>query len=158
MYKIFTDGGYSSTRDQGGIAFIIFNFVNYAEVEAAKKSKENSKNYDFSIGVIPILEEVFQYSKTFKHTTNNRMEMLACIIALESIQELSEITLVSDSQYVIKTYTDNWKRKKNNDLWDRFDKAIAKHVLVKFEWTKGHANDSINNRCDALAVAASQKE
>ena len=84
--------------------------------------------------------------------------MLACIVALESIQEPSDVVLVSDSQYVVKTYTDNWKRKKNNDLWDRFDKAIKRHKSVNFEWTKGHANNEINNRCDRLAVEASQKE
>lgn len=130
MYKIFTDGAYSFTRDQGGIAFVI---------------TQEDKN-------------IFEYSKTYKTTTNNRMEMLACIVALESIQEPSDVVLVSDSQYVVKTYTDNWKRKKNNDLWDRFDKAIKRHKSVNFEWTKGHANNEINNRCDRLAVEASQKE
>ena len=130
MYKIFTDGAYSSTRDQGGIAFVI---------------TQEDKN-------------IFEYSKTYKTTTNNRMEMLACIVALESIQEPSDVVLVSDSQYVVKTYTDNWKRKKNNDLWDRFDKAIKRHKSVNFEWIKGHANNEINNRCDRLAVEASQKE
>lgn len=130
MYKIFTDGAYSSTRNQGGIAFVI---------------TQEDKN-------------IFEYSKTFQNTTNNRMEMLACIVALESIQEPSDVILVSDSQYVVKTYTDNWKRKKNNDLWDRFDKAIKRHKSVKFEWVRGHANNEINNRCDRLAVEASQKE
>lgn len=129
-YKIFTDGAYSSTRDQGGIAFVI---------------TQEDKN-------------IFEYSKTYKTTTNNRMEMLACIVALESIQEPSDVVLVSDSQYVVKTYTDNWKRKKNNDLWDRFDKAIKRHKSVNFEWVRGHANNEINNRCDRLAVEASQKE
>ena len=129
-YKIFTDGAYSSTRDQGGIAFVI---------------TQEDKN-------------IFEYSKTYKTTTNNRMEMLACIVALESIQEPSDVVLVSDSQYVVKTYTDNWKRKKNNDLWDRFDKAIKRHRSVNFEWVRGHANNEINNRCDRLAVEASQKE
>ncbi len=129
-YKIFTDGAYSSTRDQGGIAFVI---------------TQEDKN-------------IFEYSKTYKTTTNNRMEMLACIVALESIQEPSDVILVSDSQYVVKTYTDNWKRKKNNDLWDRFDKAIKRHRSVNFEWVRGHANNEINNRCDRLAVEASQKE
>ena len=130
MYKIFTDGAYSSTRNQGGIAFVI---------------TQEDKN-------------IFEYSKTFQNTTNNRMEMLACIVALESIQEPSDVILVSDSQYVVKTYTDNWKRKKNNDLWDRFDKAIKRHRSVNFEWVRGHANNEINNRCDRLAVEASQKE
>lgn len=129
-FTIFTDGAYSFTRDQGGIAFIIF--------------KDN--------------KSIFEYSKTYKGTTNNRMEMLACIVALESIQDPNDIILVSDSQYVVKTYTDNWKRKKNNDLWERFDKAIKRHKSVKFEWTKGHADNRINNRCDQLAVEASQKE
>lgn len=129
MYKIFTDGAYSSTRNQGGIAFVV---------------TQDSNN-------------VFEYSKTYQNTTNNRMEMLACIVALESI-EPDDIILISDSQYVVKTYTDNWKRKKNNDLWDRFDKAIKRHKSVKFEWVRGHANNEINNRCDRLAVEASQKE
>lgn len=128
-YIIYTDGAYSSSRDKGGVAFIIV---------------EDNK-------------EIFSYSKMFKSSTNQRMEQLAAIIALESIKEPSDVTIVSDSQYVVSTYNKNWKRKANVDLWDRFDKAISKHNSVKFEWTKGHAGNEFNNKCDKLAYNASQE-
>lgn len=131
MVIIYTDGAYSSTRDQGGIAFVILD--------------ENE-------------EVIYEYAKTYKVTTNNRMEMLACIVALESIEEPQDIIIISDSQYVIKSYTEGWKRKKNLDLWPRFDKAIEFHNSVSWKWVKGHENTEINNRCDLLAVNASQKE
>ena len=99
-YTIFTDGAYSFARKQGGCAFVILN----------SKGKE-----------------VAEYSKCFVNCTNNQMEMMACIIALESIKTPSEILIMSDSMYVIGTYTKNWRRKKNQKLWERFDKAIAFH-------------------------------
>lgn len=127
-YICYTDGAYSGTRDQGGIGFIIL-----------KDGKE-----------------VARYSKMYKNTTNQRMEQMAAIVALESIATPSEVTIISDSQYVVSTYTKNWKRKANLDLWKRFDKAIAFHTKVEFEWTKGHADDRYNKICDKLAQEASR--
>ena len=129
MYTIITDGAYSSLRNQGGVGLIILD------------SEGN---------------EVLEYSKPFINTTNNQMEILACIIGMESISEPEDITIVTDSQYVIGCATLGWKRKKNVELWERFDKAISFHKSVKFEWVKGHSNNPYNIRCDKLAVKATQ--
>ena len=99
----------------------------------------------------------------FKLTTNNRMELLAVIIALESVKkENSEITIYSDSKYVIDSVEKKWvfgwekknfNKKKNPDLWIRFLK-IYRMQKVSFIWVKGHANNKENERCDFLAVQA----
>jgi len=99
----------------------------------------------------------------FKLTTNNRMELLAVIIALESVKkENSEITIYSDSKYVIDSVEKKWvfgwekknfNKKKNPDLWIRFLK-IYRMQKVYFIWVKGHANNKENERCDFLAVEA----
>ena len=101
----------------------------------------------------------------FKLTTNNRMELLAVIIALEEIKkENSEIILYSDSKYVVDAVGKNWvfgwekknfNKKKNPDLWIRFLKIYRKHK-VTFVWIKGHANNKENERCDILAVEAAE--
>lgn len=127
-YVVFTDGAYSSARNQGGIGFVIL-----------KDDKE-----------------VARYSKMYKNSTNQRMEQMAAIVALESITTPSEVTIVSDSQYVVCTYTKGWKRKANLDLWKRFDAAIAFHTKVEFSWVKGHENDQYNKICDKLAQEASR--
>lgn len=128
-YTVYTDGAYSSARNQGGIGFVIL-----------KDDKE-----------------VARYSKMYKNSTNQRMEQMAAIVALESISTPSEVTIISDSQYVVCTYTKNWKRKANLDLWKRFDAAIAFHTKVEFLWVKGHDKDEYNNIADKLASNASQE-
>lgn len=107
-----------------------------------------------------------ELSEGFRCTTNNRMELLAVIIGLESLRfEGSEVTIYSDSKYVVdaveKGWLFNWQKKqfkgkKNIDLWQRFLKIYPKHN-VKFVWVKGHNEIPENERCDALAVAASQR-
>jgi len=99
----------------------------------------------------------------FKLTTNNRMELLAVIIALESVKKAnSEITIYSDSKYVIDSVEKKWvfgwekknfNKKKNPDLWIRFLK-IYRMQKVSFIWVRGHANNKENERCDFLAVEA----
>jgi ribonuclease HI len=97
------------------------------------------------------------------HTTNNRMELMAAIKALEALTKPCLVQLNSDSSYVLKGITDwmpNWKKRgwktaaktevKNEDLWRRLDKAIAKHK-VEWNWVKGHSGDVGNDRADALA-------
>ena len=106
-----------------------------------------------------------ELSQGFKLTTNNRMELLAVIIALEEIKkENSEIILYSDSKYVVDAVGKNWvfgwekknfNKKKNPDLWIRFLKIYRKHK-VSFVWIKGHANNKENERCDILAVEAAE--
>ena len=105
-----------------------------------------------------------ELSKGFRLTTNNRMELLAVIVGLEEIKELGhEIIIYSDSKYVVdsinKKWVFNWergnyKKKKNPDLWKRLLKIYRKHK-VKLEWVKGHAGHEKNERCDYLAVSAS---
>ncbi len=97
------------------------------------------------------------------HTTNNRMELMSVIVALESLKkEGTEATVYSDSKYVVDSVELKWvfgwekknfKDKKNPDLWTRFLKAYRKHK-IKFVWVKGHSSNVENNRCDELAVEA----
>ena len=86
------------------------------------------------------------------------MEMLACIEALKTLEEPSNVTLYSDSQIVVNCATGAWKRKSNLDLWAVLNPLLERHS-VTFQAVKGHANNRLNNRCDALAgEAASQKK
>lgn len=101
----------------------------------------------------------------FRKTTNNRMELLSVIVALESIKKPGhDVVVFSDSKYVVdaieKKWLDGWVRKgfakvKNVDLWKRFLQIYKTHK-VKFVWVKGHADNVENNRCDELAVEASK--
>jgi ribonuclease HI len=100
------------------------------------------------------------------HTTNNRMELMAAIAALEALKRPSTVELHTDSQYVhhgISQWIHNWKRNgwrtadkkpvKNVDLWQRLDAALKRHE-VRWHWVKGHAGHELNERADRLAVAA----
>ena len=95
-----------------------------------------------------------EMSGGFAHTTNNRMELLAVITGLEAIRwDGAEVKVYSDSTYVVNTINKSWKRKKNQDLWERFDKAAAR-LNTSLIWIKGHAGHPENERCDRLAVEA----
>ena len=106
-----------------------------------------------------------ELSEGFRLTTNNRMELLAVIVALESIKKNpSTVLIYSDSKYVVDSVEKNWvfgwekkafKGKKNADLWIRFLNTYRKHV-VSFFWIKGHAENKENERCDLLAVSAAE--
>lgn len=128
-YVVYTDGAYSAMRNQGAIAFIIL--------------KDNKC--------------VSRFSKIINNTTNQRAEQLACIYALESIKTPSNVTIYSDSAYVVNTYNAGWKRKANLDLWNRLDKAKDKHN-VTFIHVKGHSDNLYNNLCDFLATNESKEE
>ena len=105
-----------------------------------------------------------------RETTNNRMEMTAVITALSALKESCEVTLYSDSKYIIDSVTKGWavgwrsrgwkKADKspalNADLWEKLLALLEKHK-VTFEWVKGHAGHPENERCDSLAVAESRK-
>jgi ribonuclease HI len=105
-----------------------------------------------------------EISKGYRLTTNNRMELMSVIVALEALKkENQEVTIYSDSKYVVdsieKKWVFGWEKKnfagkKNSDLWRRFLLAFRKHK-VRFVWVKGHAENKENNHCDQLAVAAS---
>lgn len=95
-----------------------------------------------------------ELSGGFALTTNNRMELLAVIKGLEAIRwKDATVEVWSDSQYVVNTVEKGWKRKKNHDLWARYDE-ISKGFSISFHWIKGHAGHPENERCDRLAVAA----
>lgn len=102
-------------------------------------------------------------------TTNNRMELTGVITALQTLKEPCEVTLYTDSQYIVNAINKkwlagwkakNWKRKdgelKNIDLWQELDRLLSVHS-VTFNWVKGHAENELNNRCDALAVSQRDK-
>lgn len=108
-----------------------------------------------------------EFYEGFRLTTNNRMELLAVIVGLEKLKNANtSVLVVSDSKYVVDAVEKGWvfgwekkyfKDKKNPDLWMRFLKVYRKHH-VKFQWIKGHNNHPQNERCDQLAVMASQQE
>ena len=110
------------------------------------------------------------YEKTLygaeRHTTNNRMELMAAIMSLESLTRSCQVRLTTDSEYLRKGITQwlaGWKRNgwktaakkpvKNADLWARLDTAAARHV-VKWHWVRGHSGHPENERADALANRA----
>jgi ribonuclease HI len=107
-----------------------------------------------------------EFSEGFKHTTNNRMELLAVIEALKKLKnEGTMVKVFTDSKYVVDTVEKKWyvkwektnfKGKKNPDLWKLFLIEYRKQK-VSFQWIKGHNNHRQNERCDTLAVAASKE-
>lgn len=100
-------------------------------------------------------------------TTNNRMEMMGALKALQSLKKSCKVVLHTDSEYLCKAFQQNWLAKwennnwetsagtpvKNIDLWQALLKAAEPHT-VTWKWVKGHAGDEYNNRCDELAVQA----
>ena len=131
---IYTDGAYSSLKDQGGVGLVFI--------------KDGKK--------------IAQYSNVYSHTSNNQMEISAVIIALKSIKEknLSRVIIKTDSQYVIGCASLGWKRKKNPKLWEQYDSIATKlsssGIELVFEWVKGHDGDPYNELADTLARDASQ--
>lgn len=110
---------------------------------------------------------VKEYSKGFRHTTNNRMELLAVIDALKMLKKNKlKVLIYTDSKYVVdsvekkwvfKWKTTNFKNKKNVDLWLDFLKLFDKNT-IKFNWIKGHNNHPQNEKCDKLAFDASKSK
>ncbi|EKO3578933.1 MULTISPECIES: ribonuclease HI [Vibrio] len=107
-------------------------------------------------------------SKGYRLTTNNRMEMLAAVIALQSLKEPCDVILTTDSQYVrqgITQWIHNWKQRgwktadkkpvKNADLWQALEKETERHQ-VDWRWVKGHAGHRENEMCDQLARSAAE--
>ncbi|MDO4762975.1 MAG: ribonuclease HI [Flavobacteriaceae bacterium] len=137
--EIFTDGACSGNPGRGGFGVIM---------------RVPQKNY----------EKVF--SEGFRLTTNNRMELLAVIVALEKLKsDEHEVHIFTDSKYVAdavnQKWIDNWVKKgfknvKNPDLWQKFIPLYRK-FQPQFHWIKGHAGHPENERADQLAVVASQK-
>ena len=131
---IYTDGSSRGNPGPGGYGTILI---------AGQHSKELSGGY--------------------RLTTNNRMELMAVIKALEALKKPGmHLTIYSDSQYVVKAINEGWlknwlrtdfKGKKNKDLWLLYH-TLAQPHHIKFVWVKGHADNAFNNRCDVLATEA----
>ena len=105
-----------------------------------------------------------EISKGYRKTTNNRMELMAVIAALETLKrENLNIMVYSDSQYIVRAVEEGWLKnwlatnfkggKKNKDLWLKYA-DLAKNHNIRFKWVKGHADNPYNNRCDVLATEA----
>ena len=137
-YTVYTDGAYSSVRNKMGIGIIFL--------------KENK----------PIL----RYSKMFKGGTNNIAEIIAIILSLKMVKKpIKSLIIITDSEYCIGCATLGWKRKKNIKLWKIFDSELDRVSKlcsnIEFKHVRGHQKDDSeetkwNNRCDELAVRASQ--
>ncbi|MFM7382954.1 MAG: ribonuclease HI [Microcystaceae cyanobacterium] len=112
-----------------------------------------------------------ELSGGYQLTTNNRMEMMAAIAGLEALKEPCQVTLYSDSQYLVDAMTKGWAKRwqsngwrrnakdlaKNPDLWERLLKLCQEHE-VTFVWVRGHAGNPENENCDRLAVAAAKSK
>lgn len=139
--KIYTDGACSGNPGPGGYGAILMYSDNVKEISGGEKE-----------------------------TTNNKMELMAAIVALETLKEPCDVELYSDSAYLVNAYNQHWiggwKKKnwknsskqdvKNRDLWERLEKQTAIHN-VTFIKVKGHSDNEFNNRCDELAVQESKK-
>lgn len=131
--ECYTDGAFSPLRNTGGIGLVFLL---------------NGK-------------KVYTFNKKIENTTNNKCELIAVITALNAISKpVDSITIYTDSQYIIGCATKGWKRKKNIELWDKYDKVLSKVSSlcssISFEWVKGHDENEYNNLADKLAVEASQ--
>ncbi len=105
-----------------------------------------------------------ELSQGYRKTTNNRMELMGVIAALEALKKPGlKISIYTDSQYIVKAIKEGWlnkwlatnfaKGKKNKDLWVKFYNLFRQHH-INFHWVKGHADNPFNNRCDELATTA----
>ena len=110
-------------------------------------------------GVVKIDEDgtISKFSGSERNTTNNRMEMWAAIEALNSVPYNTDITIWSDSQYLVCTMEKGWRKRKNKDLWDKIDE-LCRDRQVKFLWERGHAGNYYNEVADSLAQRAAESE
>jgi ribonuclease HI len=109
-----------------------------------------------------------ELSKGYRKTTNNRMELMAVIVGLQTLTKTHlPVTIYSDSQYIVKAIEQGWLKKwittgfkggkKNRDLWTIYHE-LAKKFQIKLVWVKGHADNPFNNRCDELATTAADSK
>ncbi|MBR1617616.1 ribonuclease HI [bacterium] len=143
---IYTDGACSKNPGKGGYGIVLLY------------KKENGEQVQKNV------------SKGFQNTTNNRMELLAVIDALNLLKKPCKVTLCTDSKYVTEAINKGWleswvknnwrtnskSKVKNVDLWQKFIQAKKDHD-IEFIWVKGHHENEYNNLCDKLAVTAREK-
>lgn len=141
--NIYTDGACSGNPGVGGYGAVLV----HVDENGVKHEKELSCGY--------------------KSVTNNQMELMAVIVAVEALKRPCHIILTSDSKYVVDAFNNNWidgwikrgwktadkKPVKNIELWQRLLQALKSHD-IEFVWVKGHAGHEYNERCDNLAVTA----
>ena len=140
MLKIWTDGSCLGNPGPGGWRFIATNGTDVAERCGGEK-----------------------------HTTNNKMELMAVIRALSAAHRHKSVEIHTDSQYVkngMQLWLQNWKKKnwrtadkkpvKNQDLWQQLDE-LASNIEIRWVWVKGHAGEEFNERCDELARTSAEK-
>lgn len=137
---VYTDGGCDGNPGRGGYGVVIL---------------QGSRRTEYSAG--------------YRLTTNNRMELMACIAGLEQLKTKTEVRLYSDSRYVVDGINKGWARRwranrwmrgksqraENADLWVRLLELCDRHT-VSFVWVAGHAGDALNERCDQLSTQAMQ--
>jgi len=138
MIEIFTDGSAKGNPGPGGYGILLRSGKHYKEL-----------------------------SQGYRLTTNNRMELLAVIIAMETLKTSKmPVIITTDSKYVVEPINKGWlwkwqktgfKKKKNVDLWQRFI-PLYNTYKPKFQWIKGHAGHAENERCDELAVNAAESD
>ncbi|MDP4601527.1 MAG: ribonuclease HI [Schleiferiaceae bacterium] len=138
--------------------------MSYVEVYTDGSSRGNPGPGGYGV-VLKYGDVQKELAEGFLRTTNNRMELMAVIVGLETLTRPCQVLVVSDSKYVVdsveKHWIDGWERKdfkgvKNPDLWQRYLRAAKQHS-VRFQWVKGHATHVLNNRCDVLATQAALK-
>jgi ribonuclease HI len=139
---IYTDGGCSPNPGAGGYGAVLIYGAHRREISGG-----------------------------YRRTTNNRMELLGAIRALEALKEPCDVLLWSDSQYVVNGIMKGWARRwrsngwrrsdkevaENHDLWEQLLSLCEKHI-VQFNWVRGHNGNPENERCDELATAAARRE
>ena len=149
MIEIYTDGASSGNPGPGGYGTIL------RTIYQGKEEQFRGKLYEK------------EFSGGYRLTTNNRMELMAVIVGLEALKKPGQkVTVFSDSKYIIDAIDKKWvygwikkgfAGKKNKDLWERLLRSYRLHQ-VQLVWVKGHAGHPLNERCDALAVAASKNQ
>ena len=123
--------------------------------DGACRGNQNTTNIG-GYGVVLIYKDsIKELNNAFQDTTNNRMEILSVIEGLKSLKRFDiPVEIYSDSQYVVNTINNGWRKNANLDLWGELDRLIEKFKNIKFIKVKGHSDNPGNNRADKLANIA----